>query len=128
MKSTKRKKRTQRVDEFKNNFHSLFESGMKISQISSEYDVDVSYAYKLLEEIANQNGVTRNYYLEQEHVHNNNSSDCDRKNSYTHYEEEHFKAISESFDNCLSDIIILSQKIESMRKEEEEKDCVEKEC
>ena len=78
-----RKKRTQYVEKMKRNFHQHFEAGMKISEIASKYNVDVSYTYKLLEDIAKNNNVPREYYLERDsstHVGNMTSN-----SSFNHY-------------------------------------------
>jgi hypothetical protein len=113
-----RKKRTQRVEEFKKNFHAEFESGVALAEIAKKYDVDKSYAYKLLGGIAASNGVTRDYYMVRENTGYTVTS-VNRKNSFTHYSDEDYNSIISSFDNCFSDIKILNQKIEAMKKERE---------
>lgn len=118
--SQKRKKPTQRVDEFKKNFHALHETGMSTSEIARQYDVDISYAYKLLDGIAATNGVTRDYYKVKENFGSSSGNLKDSSNSsYTHYTNEDYKSILCAFDNCLSDIKTLNQRVEAMKKEHE---------
>lgn len=114
--SKKRKTQTQSVEFMINNFHGDFESGLSIQQISEKYDIDKSYIYKLLDQIATNNGVTREYYLVHPQKSHSNTA-CDRNNSYTPYKEEDYKNICKSFDELISDISALRQEVEKLNEE-----------
>lgn len=115
-----RKKRTQYVDEMEKNFHQHFEAGMKISEIANKYNVDVSYTYRLLEEIGKNNNVPREYYLERDSSTHISSGTGNA--SFTHYTPEQYESISKSFDIAFSDIKNLRQNIEALSKDNDEKE------
>ena len=119
------KTQTKCVEKLVRNFHTDFEAGLTITQIADKYYVTKSYIYKLLEKIAKQNGVKREYYLEREHA-THTSSEYDRNTGFTHYNDEMFQNIMKSFDNLHEDISTLRSKLEAFKQEinnKEDEEC-----
>lgn len=59
--------RTERVKRLVDNFHQDFTDGLTISEIEEKYKVSKGYAYGLLDEIAEKNGVSKETYYQVEH-------------------------------------------------------------
>lgn len=111
-----KKTQTQSVKMLRQNFHKMFVEGHSIREISDKYSVDISYVYKMLGEIAKENEVERDFYLRQ-HLKSHNNSHCsyDCKNAFTHYNENDFKEISNSFNAVEKDIEVLLEKLENIK-------------
>lgn len=102
MASVHTKKSTERVIQMKQNFMRLHDEGKTIPEIAKIYNLNFSTVYKSLQEIADENGTTREELLSQVHVGTSRNS----KNYSTPKTPNtiDFKKLSESFDFVLAEL------------------------
>ena len=102
MASVHTKKSTERVIQMKQNFMRLHDEGKTIPEIAKIYHLNFSTVYKSLQEIADENGTTREELLSQVHVGTSRNS----KNYSTPKTPNtiDFKKLSKSFDFVLAEL------------------------
>lgn len=106
------KKGSMSVDRMMKYFHNDFNNGLEINEIAKKYKINKSTVYKKLEKIAKTNGVSRDYYIRNPQMSHKIPAH-DTKNSYEHYTDDDLKNINASFDNIVTDIVALREKIEN---------------
>lgn len=109
--------KTESVNEMIKNFHSMWENGKSIREISEFYGIHITTTYKYLEEVAKNNNVaTRLYYLEapnKSHPGQRRNNDKVKKQTDCSVEE-----MLESFENLLNSIKQVEDSIEKIIKED----------
>ncbi len=60
-------RRTERVRMMIENFYNEFMKGMTIFEIEEKYGVSKGYSYRILDEIAQKNGVNKEIFFQKEH-------------------------------------------------------------
>ena len=114
MASVHTKKSTERVIQMKQNFMRLHDEGKTIPEIAKIYNLNFSTVYKSLQEIADENGTTREELLSQVHVGTSRNS----KNYSTPKTPNtiDFKKLSKSFDFVLAELNNLITDIDCISK------------
>lgn len=102
MASVHTKKPTERVVRMKQNFMRLHDEGKTIPEIAKIYQLDLSTVYKYLQEIADENGTTREELLSKVYVRTSSSSKDYSKPKTPNTID--FKKLSESFDFVLAEL------------------------
>lgn len=118
-KNSTRKKQTpsESVKLLVEEFHSKWEAGLTISEISKLYGVEISTTYKKLEEIAKANGVAREYYLvknQKKHAEFQHGS-----RAYEKFDEDSVKRLENSFGRILTEIRDIKDTVDITLKENE---------
>ena len=103
---------TERVKSYKRNFMTLHEKGYSIPEIAEKCNISVRYAYMVLQEIADENNVTREELLKiknRKQVISYNSMKVTRQLVDS-------KELLKDFAETLKGIDRISEKIDSMMK------------
>lgn len=108
--------KTETVKEMIKNFHSMWENGNSIKDISDYYGIHITTTYRCLEEIAKNNNISSKFiYFE----FPNRSHTGPRKNSGTAKKQTDcsVEEMLESFENLLNSIKQVEDSIEKILKE-----------
>lgn len=114
MASVHTKKPTERVVRMKQNFMRLHDEGKTIPEIAKIYQLDLSTVYKYLQEIADENGTTREELLSKVYVRTSSSSKDYSKPKTPNTID--FNKLSESFDSVLAELNNLITDIDCISK------------
>lgn len=96
---------TQRVKELKENFMQYHREGLGIPEISKRCNVTTTTIYKVLQEIADANGVERKELLERVHPPHNITSKVNRRQSYSNFQE--IKDFASSLDREVGELLVV---------------------
>ena len=99
---------TQRVKNMKENFMTCHQDGLDIPQIAEKFEVNVTTIYKLLQEIADANGVERKELLKR--VHRPHVCIVTRKHEHTDFDE--VQNLIETLENKISVLLEKIRRVE----------------
>lgn len=104
--------RTQRVENLKKNFMQYHQAGYSIPEIAAEFNVDFSTVYKYLDEIAKENGVTRESLLQNASFTKENSPASFRKDRID------IEELQKNFDNLNTDLTTIITQLDNILTQE----------
>lgn len=105
-------RRSQSTIKMKGEFMFCHKKGMSIAEIAKEYDVSVYTIYDMLQEIADENGVTRESLLQIVHKSHVNTASRDLNKKVNKVEAV---KIVDGFSNLLDEINTFIEKIEEVK-------------
>ena len=110
-------KQDERTIQFKKNFMKEREKGLSIPEIADKYSISRRHAYYILQEIADENGVTRESLLFHPHKEHSTPLFTNTRNGE---EKVNVEKVREDFQNILTSAQNVMNAIETLLEEDEQ--------